>query len=423
MTALSQLILVPLLSLLPCVLWLWYFSSRTLYKRPAVGVLGMTFFLGALATIPALVLNLVGQSFFIDLFGRTQLSHIFVLFFVVGPVEELLKLLAVYFYAYRRKEFDEPLDGVIFSATAALGFAAIENVVYLAQNDERLVLLRGTLSNPGHALFSAMWGLSLSKAKASPNMISQRLPIVARGLVLASLLHSLFDTLLVAAAKINIIFFVILIAVMVWLFFWVRSRIKFHSETSPHREGTLYMPLRRYCQECGAKGTAGMRCAKCGAFIPEPEELELCSVCSTAQRPGAKFCSRCGANIKLPAKENLDTRPHFVSISPAGEERIAYILNETEVTVGRTLNNGFVIEHPSVSKHHARLVAEEDDYALYDLESSNGTFVNGKRVKEIRLEDGCEVRFGRAHFVYRAQVGAKARGQGSWRDPEESRNE
>src|SRR5262245_30621522 len=415
MTAISQIIFVPLLSLLPCVLWLWYFSSRSLYKRPAVRVLGLTFMLGALATIPALALNLLGQSLFIDLFGRTPRSHLLVLFFIVGPIEELLKLLVVYFYAYRRKEFDEPLDGVIFSATAALGFAAIENVVYLAQNEPMLVLLRGPLSNPGHALFSAMWGLSLSKAKAAPNLVSRRFPIVARGWLLAFLLHSLFDILLTAAAWTkNIIFFVILIAVMVWLFFWVRSRIKFHSDTSPHREGTLYMPLRRYCQECGVKGTAGMRCAKCGAFIPEPEELELCSVCSTAQRPGAKFCSRCGANIKLPAKENLDTRPHFVSISSMGEERIAYILNETEVSVGRTLNNSFVIEHPSVSKHHAKLVAEEDDYALYDLDSSNGTFVNGKRVKETRLEDGCEVRFGRAHFVYRAQVGAEAKNSEKW---------
>jgi RsiW-degrading membrane proteinase PrsW (M82 family) len=404
MAGFAQIIFIPLLSLLPCVLWLWYFSSRSRYKHPAVRVLAVTFLLGALATIPAMVLNLSGQSLFISLFGRTQLSHLLVLFFVVGPVEELLKLLVVYLYAYRRQEFDEPLDGVIYSATAALGFAAIENVVYLAQNDPMLVLLRGPLSNPGHALFSALWGLSLSKAKAAPNLTSERLPIIARGLLAASLLHSLFDILLVAAAKINIVFFLLLIGVMAWLFFWVRARIRFHSETSPHREGTLLMPLRRYCQECGAKGTAGMRCAKCGAFIPEPDELELCPVCSTLQRPGAKFCSRCGANIKLPAKENLDTRPHFVSISPSGEERIAYILNEEEILVGRTLNNGFVIEHPSVSKRHARLVAEDDVYALYDLGSSNGTFVNGKRITETILDDGCEVRFGRAHFVYRAQM-------------------
>ena len=74
----------------------------------------------------------------------------------------------------------------------------------------------------------------------------------------------------------------------------------------------------------------------------------------------------------------------------------------------RTLNNAFVIEHPSVSKRHARIVAEKDAYAVYDLGSSNGTFVNGKRVTEARLADGCEVRFGRAHYIYRAQLNPKA---------------
>jgi RsiW-degrading membrane proteinase PrsW (M82 family) len=407
--AIPPFIFIPLLSLLPCVLWLWYFSSRSRYKRPAVRVLGLTFLLGGLATMPALVLNVQGQSLIHNLFGSTPLSRILVLFLVVGPVEELLKLLVVYLYAYRRPEFDEPLDGVVYSAAAALGFAAVENIVYLAENDPRLVLLRGPLSNPGHALFSALWGLSLSRAKAMPNLNRERMPVIARGWIYASLLHATFDALLVFSSRWSILFFALLVGVMVALFFWVRARIKYHSETSPHREGTLLMPLRRYCQECGAKGSAGMRCLKCGAFIPDPEELEICPVCSTTQRPGAKFCSRCGANIKLPARENLSTRPHFVAISHGGEERIAYILNEQEVFVGRTLNNAFVIEHPSVSKRHARIVCEEDNYAVYDLGSSNGTFVNGKRIGETRLEDGCEVRFGRAHFVYRARASENAR--------------
>jgi protease PrsW len=411
MPGVTRIIIVLLLSVLPCALWLWYFSSRSLYKRPARRVLGITFALGALATVPALVLNLAGQSLFINLFGHTERSHILTLLFVVGPVEELLKLLVVYFYAYQRKEFDEPLDGVIFSATAALGFAAVENVFYLARNDPALVLLRGPLSNPGHALFSALWGLSLSKAKAAPNMIGERLPIVARGFLMASLLHSIFDLLLLAADRLSVVFFALLLAVMAALFFWAQSRIKFHSDTSPHREGTLYMPLRCYCQECGFMGTAGTRCAECGVLIQEPEELDLCPVCSIAQRPGAMFCSRCGANVKLPAKENLDTRPHFVSISSLGDERIAYILNEAEVSVGRTLNNSFVIDHPSVSKHHAQLKVVEDEYTLYDLGSSNGTYVNGKRVKETRLADGCAVRFGRANYVYRDQVKSAAGSQ------------
>src|SRR5262245_58007277 len=105
MILLSQFIFIPLLSLLPCVLWLWYFSSRSRYKRPAFTVVGLPFLLGALSTVPALALNLIGQDFFLNLFGGTQLSHLMVLLFVVGPVEEGMKLLVVYFYTYRRPEF------------------------------------------------------------------------------------------------------------------------------------------------------------------------------------------------------------------------------------------------------------------------------------------------------------------------------
>lgn len=106
--------------------------------------------------------------------------------------------------------------------------------------------------------------------------------------------------------------------------------------------------------------------------------------------------------MKMPARETLDTRPHFSSVSANGEERIAYILNQSEIHVGRTLNNEFVIAHPSVSKRHARIVNEGDEYLVADLESSNGTFVEGKRVSSSRLIDGCEVRFGRVNYIYRA---------------------
>lgn len=397
-----DIVLIPVISMLPCLLWISYFASRGRYKKPSKRLLSITFVLGAISTGPALGLNLLGQSAVGAIFGQGDLAHLLVLLLVVGPVEETVKFLVVFGYAWRKPEFDEPLDGVIYSAAAALGFAAAENAIYLWHNEPTLILLRGPLSNPGHALFSAFWGLSLSNAKAVPNLTRARLPILAGGLLAASLVHSLFDILLVAASRLSVAFFVILLVAMIGLFIRVRSRINFHRETSPHREGTMIMPTSRYCQECGARGSSSTSCPKCGAFIPEPEEQQLCPICSTWQRPGAKFCTRCGANMKMPARETLDTRPHFSSVSANGEERIAYILNQSEIHVGRTLNNEFVIAHPSVSKRHARIVNEGDEYLVADLESSNGTFVEGKRVSSSRLIDGCEVRFGRVNYIYRA---------------------
>jgi RsiW-degrading membrane proteinase PrsW (M82 family) len=400
-----ELLTIPLLSLLPCVLWLWYFASRNRHKRPPRNLLARIFLFGALATVPAFGLNLLGQGLTGRIFGTGEFTHLLVLLLVVGPVEETVKFLVVYGYALRKKEFNEPLDGVVYSATAALGFAAAENLIYLSQHDPTLVLLRGPLSNPGHALFSALWGLSLSQAKAAPNLLRIRLPIYVRGLLAAALVHSLFDILLVAASRLSPYFFVVLVVAMIGLFIFVQSRIRYHVKNSPNGEGTMVMPTSRYCQECGARGIAGAPCPKCGVLIPEPEELQLCPICSMWQRPMAKFCTRCGANMKLPAKENLDTRPHLSTVSSEGEERIAYILNQSEIHVGRTLDNQFVITHPSVSKNHAIIVnkaGQGGEYIVSDLESSNGTFIEGKRVTVATLFDGCEVRFGRVAYIYRA---------------------
>lgn len=395
-------ILIPLLSVLPCALWLWYFYSRSVYKRPPLRVIAFTFLFGSISTFIALPLNILGQTVLRNMFGNGVWVRVLVLFLIVGPVEELCKLLAVTGYAYRRREFDEPLDGVIYSATAALGFAAIENVIYLSQNSALLVFLRGPLSNPGHALFSSLWGLSLSRAKSAPNLVSQRLPIIASGWLLASLLHSVFDALLLASERVHFVLFYVVIFALIALFFWVRTQIRLHRDKSPHREGTMLLQISNLCDACGAKGIAGEPCFQCGAQIPAPPDAQVCPVCSAINRAEANFCLRCGANLKLTAAENLDRRPHLISISTTGEERLACILNRTQILVGRTLNNDFVVDHPSVSKQHARIAAKDGHHVISDLGSSNGTFINSQRITQAtELTDGCEVRFGRARFVYR----------------------
>jgi RsiW-degrading membrane proteinase PrsW (M82 family) len=89
-----------------------------------------------------------------------------------------------------------------YSAAAALGFAAVENIFYISQNNPLFVLLRGPLSNPGHALFSAVWGLALCEAKTKPNLTSERAPIVVKGWLIAAMLHALFNTMLEGANQV-----------------------------------------------------------------------------------------------------------------------------------------------------------------------------------------------------------------------------
>jgi pSer/pThr/pTyr-binding forkhead associated (FHA) protein len=63
------------------------------------------------------------------------------------------------------------------------------------------------------------------------------------------------------------------------------------------------------------------------------------------------------------------------------------LLDKPEITVGRRSDNDIVIDHPTVSGHHGRLRREENHFVVEDLGSTNGTFINGRRVKSGSIKD------------------------------------
>jgi hypothetical protein len=71
-------------------------------------------------------------------------------------------------------------------------------------------------------------------------------------------------------------------------------------------------------------------------------------------------------------------------------------------TIGRTADNQIVVPLKEVSRNHARIVAVAGGYVLKDLGSPNGTFVNGERVQEHKLQDGDKIVLGPAAFTFKA---------------------
>ena len=115
-------------------------------------------------------------------------------FLVIGPCEELAKFLAVRLFVYRNKEFNEPLDGIIYAAAAALGFASLENVLYVIDWHTGHIQwgalgIRSLFALPGHVIFSTTWGYALGRRKFDAKY--RVWPMV----LLAALLHGLYDFL------------------------------------------------------------------------------------------------------------------------------------------------------------------------------------------------------------------------------------
>jgi len=206
-----------LLAVAPAAFWLWYFYSKDRFEPEPLSWILLVYIFGIVVTIPVA---------FIEGVLRLVLSEFLLVVMVAPIVEEFGKYLVVRKTVWESVEFDEPIDGIVYAAAAGLGFATLENVIYVFSAFEtsmvlalQTVLVRALLSVPGHVLFSAMWGYSLGKARFIPE--EQRTGVIATGLILAMAFHSLFNLLLYDA-----IGFAILVLVIVpVLWFSVHKKI------------------------------------------------------------------------------------------------------------------------------------------------------------------------------------------------------
>ena len=184
------------LALGPGVFWVWYFYHRDKFEPEPAALIIKIFLIGALITIPV--------AFIEGFFGLFIASPVIMGVVIAPVVEEYGKFWVVRRFIYRDVEFDEPMDGIVYAASAALGLASFENVLYVfaayaASPSLALgtVAIRAIFSVPGHALFSSVWGYALGRAKFTA---AQRRPaIIARGLALAMVLHGIFNFLLFSA--------------------------------------------------------------------------------------------------------------------------------------------------------------------------------------------------------------------------------
>ena len=191
------------LSAVPALGLAAYLYGSDVTTAEPLSLLVATFLLSILTATFAAILNSVLQPYFRPL---GFLGIVVFFFVVVGPIEESVKLLAVRLYAYTDDRFDAVIDGAVYGAIAGLGFAVIENFVYIAQNVDMAELTLGVatlgagdgiaalraLAGPGHVVYSAFAGYYLGLAKFNPG---NRGPIIVKGLVLAAAIHALYNTL------------------------------------------------------------------------------------------------------------------------------------------------------------------------------------------------------------------------------------
>ncbi|MDP4007500.1 MAG: PrsW family intramembrane metalloprotease [bacterium] len=181
----------------PSLIWLAFYLRKDAHPEPNA-MIRRVFFLGMLATLPAIGLELGLRSLFSSLPLPPELILILYIFIGVALVEELLKFLVVRIAVYQNKALDEPLDVMLYMIIAALGFAAFENILILfglgstspVSNILALTLVRLVGATFLHALASGTFGYFLARSFFDPR---RQYWYLASGLFLAVLLHGLFN--------------------------------------------------------------------------------------------------------------------------------------------------------------------------------------------------------------------------------------
>jgi RsiW-degrading membrane proteinase PrsW (M82 family) len=190
-------------SLAPVLIIIFYVYFRDKYDREPVWLLVRAVLLGAVIVIPVIFLERFLLSMMPSM-GPTG-QAIYSAFLVAGTSEELFKFLALYLLVWKSPSFNEKFDGIVYAVFISLGFAAVENVMYVMEGGYRTALVRGITAVPAHALFGITMGYYFGVAHMYREL---RKEYLIRSLFIPLLLHGLYDFLLMIQREWLLVVFV-----------------------------------------------------------------------------------------------------------------------------------------------------------------------------------------------------------------------
>ncbi len=191
---------IVVLGLIPSFAWLIFYLHEDFKHHQPKRLILTAFLIGAAVTFIVLPVEIALNNHFAAV---GVVSNSFQSFTGLAAIEELFKFFAAYFFIHKLRQFDEPLDAMIYPITVALGFAAVENIATLFQ------VAHGTIFNVSiiesltlrfagatllHSLASGLagyyWGWSFFHPR-------RKWLLIAGGLGVATVLHAVFNYLII----------------------------------------------------------------------------------------------------------------------------------------------------------------------------------------------------------------------------------
>ncbi|MFF5993590.1 glutamic-type intramembrane protease PrsW [Lysinibacillus sp. KU-BSD001] len=192
----------------PGLALLSYFYLRNQMSTEPRRTLLHSFIYGALITFPIMFIQFVLEE------EQTFSSSFFTTVVFTSAIEEFFKWLVIFTAILRHVEFDDPYDGILYGAAVSLGFATVENILYLLSFGIDKAFLRALLPVSSHALFGVVMGYYFGKSKFSKD--DKQIEYLLLALIAPMILHFSYNTIL--TLKGNLMYLVVPFMLFLWWF-------------------------------------------------------------------------------------------------------------------------------------------------------------------------------------------------------------
>ena len=176
----------------PSIALLYYIYNRDRYEKEPRRMLIKAFLLGIAIVIPAGVIELVLSMIFPS--EKGIISAIIRGFIIAGLTEELLKYYVLYKGFFKSPEFNQRFDGIVYGVFVSLGFATVENILFVYTGGVNVALTRAFTAVPAHALFGIAMGYYVGRARFAIPEQSRKL--LMKAMFIPVMLHGYYNFIL-----------------------------------------------------------------------------------------------------------------------------------------------------------------------------------------------------------------------------------
>ena len=272
-----------LISIAPVVM-LGSFIYKHDKNKESKKLLTKLFIFGILSTILTIILSSITESLFPILAENPEnlnkIELIINVFIGVALIEEFSKWIMVYAISYNHHEFDEVYDSIVYTVFVSLGFACLENILYVFMGGIFTGIMRALLAVPGHACDGVIMGyfLGLAKMNQIKGDKTKEKWYILLSILCPTLAHGIYDYCLMTGDGLFIIIFFIFVIVLFVKCFKTVKKIAKQNKNMITNQNTEYqvqnnqsttifqqtvIPKKNYCPNCGTPVTSKY-CTNCG---------------------------------------------------------------------------------------------------------------------------------------------------------------